>query len=56
MFEFIYKGESIQFEGYNESDAMRDANNMFNQKEEGMWRNSKFEPEKFTWVEGNFFD
>ena len=56
MFEFTYKGETIKFEGYNKSDAMHDANQMFKQKEDGVWWEDHNDPTKFKWVEGNFFD
>lgn len=56
MFEFTHNGETIKFEGYSEGCAIRDANAMFPQKKEGVWVQSQFEPYKFKWVEGNFFD
>lgn len=56
MFEFEYKGEVIKFQGYNLSQALDDANKMFGSLPEGVWMQSEYEPHKYRWVEGNFFD
>ena len=57
MFEFEYNGEVIKFQGYsNKFKAMSEANDMFGSLPEGAWFESSFQPGKFQWVEGNFFD
>ena len=56
MFEFKYKGQVIKFKGYGDKyQAMVEANKMFDLPEGG-WFENHFEPGKFEWVEGNFFD
>lgn len=57
MFQFEYNGEVIKFKGYSDKfKAMSEANDMFGSLPEGAWFESSFEPGKFKWVEGNFFD
>lgn len=53
MFEFIYHGQTIVFEGYDLQEAINDANEMFNvfQGNPGVWQKREFEPHKYTWIE-----
>lgn len=51
MFEFIYEGKSIEFNGYSFDNAAHDAGLMFKiSNPNGAWKQHRFEPQKYTWT------
>lgn len=51
MFEFIYEGQSIEFNGYSFNNAAHDAGLMFGiSNPNGEWKQHPFEPQKYTWI------
>ena len=52
MLELIFEGKSIEFNGYSFDDAARDASLMFNiSNPNGDWKQHRFEPQRYTWIE-----
>jgi hypothetical protein len=51
MLEFIFEGQSVEFNGYSFDNAARDASLMLNiSNPNGEWRQHRFEPQKYTWT------